>query len=126
MRTLFLIPVFGFVLFSSGCASPRSTYVGQHPELPPEHRRIVLSGTIKYGDPVVGMTKEAIRVAMGKEPTRTEFVDGEEAWIWARVKEQAGRADPWDATNVDSVDAGANQAAARTANKSKTLAPDKK
>jgi hypothetical protein len=126
MRTLFLLPLFALVLLSPGCASPRGTYVSQHPELPPDHRRILLSGTIKYGDPVEGMTKEAIRLTMGKEPTKTEFADGEEAWIWVRVKEQAGRADPWDATSVDSVDAGSTEAAAHTGKKSATAAPDKK
>jgi hypothetical protein len=52
-------------------------------------------------------------------------VDGEEAWIWVRVKEQAGRADPWDATSVDSVDA-ATQAAAHSGRKGGMAAPAKK
>jgi hypothetical protein len=94
--------------------------VSQHPDIPAEHRRILLSGTIKYGDPVEGMTKEEISLTMGKAPTKTDFADGEEVWTWVRVKEQAGRADPWDATSADSVDAGAGQTGRRKGN---TTAP---
>jgi hypothetical protein len=125
MRTLLLLPIIGIALFVSGCASPRGAYVKQHPELLAEHRRILLSGTIQYGDPVMGMTKEEIRLTMGKEPTKTDFVDGEEAWIWVRVKEQAGRADPWDATSVDSVDAGASQSAHSSSGKGGKMAAPK-
>ena len=127
MRTLSSFLTCTLAILVSGCASPRQTYVNQHPDLPADHRRILLSGTIQYGDPVVGMTKEEIRLAMGKVPTKTELVDGEEAWIWTRVKEQAGRADPWDATNIDSVDAGSNQAARSSGGKKgATAAPDRK
>ena len=111
MRSFLLLPLFTVALLISGCASsPQRAYVKEHPELPADHRRILLSGTIKYGDPVEGMTKEAIRITMGKEPTKMDTVDGEDVWTWVRVKEQAGRADPWDATSADSVDAGADQA----------------
>jgi hypothetical protein len=116
MRTLSLLPIFVVALLIFGCASPRGTYVSQHPELPVDHRRIILSGTIKYGDPVVGMTKEEISLTMGKPPTRTDSINGEEAWIWVQVKEHAARADPWDATNIDSVDAGATQGSRRKGN----------
>ena len=116
MRTLSLLPIFAIVLLISGCASPRRTYVSQHPDLPEDHKRILLSGAIKYGDPVVGMTKEEISLTMGKPPTRTDVINGEEAWIWVQVKEHAARADPWDPTNIDSVDAGATQATRRKGN----------
>jgi hypothetical protein len=116
MRTFFLLPICAVALLVSGCASPRGTYVSQHPELPQDHRRILLAGTLKYGDLVEGMTKEEIRLTMGKPPTKTEMIEGEEAWIWVRVKEQAGRPDPWDATSVDSVDAGAGQTGRRKGN----------
>jgi hypothetical protein len=87
----------------------------------------MLAGTINYSDPVVGMTKEEIRLTMGKAPTKMDVIDGEEAWIWVRVKEQAGRADPWDATNIDSVDAGSAQAERRSAGKRSDMsAPGKK
>jgi len=123
MRTLLLLPIFAAAFLISGCASPRGTYVSQHPDLPEDHRRILLAGTLKYGDLVSGMTKEEISLTMGKPPTRTETIDGEEAWIWVRVKDQASRADPWDATNVDSVDAGAGQAGR---SKSAMTAPKKR
>jgi len=110
MRFFLFLPVFAVALLVGGCSTPRSAYVSQHPELPPAHRRILLSGTIKYGDPVEGMTKEEIGLTMGKPPTKTETAEGEDVWTWVRVKEQAGRADPWDATSSDSVDAGASQA----------------
>ena len=110
MRSFLLLPVFAVALLVGGCSTPRSAYVSQHPELAPAHRRILLSGALKYGDPVEGMTKEAIGLTMGKPPTKMETVEGEDVWTWVRVKEQAGRADPWDATSADSVDAGASQA----------------
>jgi hypothetical protein len=116
MRSFLLLPVFAVALLIGGCSTPRSAYVSQHPDLPAEHRRILLAGTIKYGDPVEGMTKEEIRLTMGKEPAKTETVEGEDVWTWVRVKEQAGRADPWDATSADSVDAGAGQAKQRKGN----------
>jgi hypothetical protein len=62
---------------------------------------------------------------MGKAPTKIDSANGEEAWIWVRVKEQAGRADPWDATNIDSVDAGASQAARSSGGKKAGMAAPK-
>jgi hypothetical protein len=121
-----LFPVlFAAALLVSGCASERSDYVKAHPDLPIDHKRIILAGTIKYADPVVGMTKEEIRLAMGSAPDKVETIDGEEVWTW--VKEKASiHGELSDPTSIDSVDAGIQAEQRRNRTTSATAAPEKK
>lgn len=54
------------IIFLSGCSTPSSQYVKAHPELPSAHRKILITGEIPGGNAVEGMTKEQIRLAVGK------------------------------------------------------------
>jgi len=71
---------------STGCTTPRQDYIAQHPELSPEHRKIVAAGTFKDHDPVAGMTRDAVRLTMGTDPAQVTKVNGEDAWIWIKKK----------------------------------------
>jgi hypothetical protein len=86
MRTLKLLASLAFVCVFSACDTPTKAYVKQHPELSAEHRKIILSGRIKFGDPVVGMTREQVRLVMGTDPDQFDSLNGEDAWIWFRSK----------------------------------------
>ena len=68
----------------SGCASPGQTYVSQHPELSAEQRKIFLAGKIANGDAVAGLTREQIRLIMGRDPTQFTKANGQDAWVWVR------------------------------------------
>ena len=83
MKSLALLAA---VCLLSGCETPTKAYVTQHPELSAEHRKIILSGRIKYGDPVAGMTREQVRLVMGTDPDQFDSINGEDAWIWFKSK----------------------------------------
>jgi len=74
---------------STGCTSPRQDYMAQHPELKPEHRKIMAAGVFKDHDPVAGMTRDAVRLTMGTDPAQVTTVNGEDAWIWIKKKGDA-------------------------------------
>jgi hypothetical protein len=86
MRIIKLLAALVIVCVLSGCETPTKAYVKQHPELSPEHRKIILSGRIKFGDPVAGMTREQVRLVMGTDPDQFDSANGEDAWIWFRSK----------------------------------------
>jgi hypothetical protein len=86
MRIMKLLTLLAAVCLLSGCETPTSAYVKQHPELSPEHRKIILSGKIKFGDPVAGMTREQVRLVMGKDPDQFDSSNGEDSWTWFRAK----------------------------------------
>jgi hypothetical protein len=86
MRTIKLFACLAAACVLSGCDTPTKAYVKQHPELSAEHRKIILSGRIKYGDPVAGMTREQVRLVMGTDPDQFDSLNGEDAWIWFRSK----------------------------------------
>jgi len=85
MRNLKLLASLAIACLLSGCETPTKAYVKLHPELSPEHRKIILSGRIKYGDPVAGMTKEQVRLVMGTDPDQFDSINGEDAWIWFKM-----------------------------------------
>jgi len=84
MKTIFSIAVVG-IFCISGCATPGSRYADAHPELSPEHRRVLVTGRISAGDEVQGLTKEQITFAMGR-PKKIEKHDDQEAWIYTKGK----------------------------------------
>ena len=104
-RTAGLLP--GICLIAaalSGCATPAQTYGRQHPELPAEQRKIFLAGKIANGDPVAGLTREQIRLIMGRDPSQFTTVNGEDAWVWVRERTpQAGPADEQMGTELGGV-----------------------
>jgi hypothetical protein len=85
MRITYLLALAAVCVFS-GCESPTKAYVKQHPELSPEHRKIISTGRIKFGDPVAGMTRDQIRLVMGTDPDQFDSINGEDAWIWLKAK----------------------------------------
>jgi hypothetical protein len=86
MRTFIIAASLATLCAFSGCENPGKAYANAHPELSPEHRKIMVSGKIKYGDSVAGMTREQVRLIMGKDPDQFDSVNGEDAWIWIRAK----------------------------------------
>jgi hypothetical protein len=86
MRTPNLLAALAAVCLLSGCETPTKAYVKQHPELSPEHRKIISSGRIKFGDPVAGMTREQVRLVMGTDPDQFDSINGEDVWIWFKSK----------------------------------------
>jgi hypothetical protein len=44
------------------------------------------AGTLKDRDPVAGMTRDAIRLTMGTDPSQMTTINGEDAWIWIKKK----------------------------------------
>ena len=70
----------------TGCTTPCQDYIAQHPELKPEHRKIMAAGVFKDHDPVAGMTRDAVRLTMGTDPAQVTKIDGEDAWIWIKKK----------------------------------------
>ena len=79
---LFLLPL----ALLMGCANPAQSYVQQHPELSAEQRKIMAAGKLKNGDAVAGLTREQVRLAMGRDPDQFTKIGGEDAWVWMRVK----------------------------------------
>lgn len=85
MRITNLLALAAVCIFA-GCETPTKAYVKQHPELSPEHRKIISTGRIKFGDPVAGMTRAQIRLVMGTDPDQFDSINGEDAWIWLKAK----------------------------------------
>ena len=81
-----LVLLVSSVVCFSGCATPRQTYVSQHPELTAEHRKIIVAGQLADRDPVAGMTRQEIRLTMGVDPTQTTTINGEDVWVWVKRK----------------------------------------
>lgn len=75
-----------FVCALTGCATPRQAYLNQHPELSAEHRKVIEAGILADRDPVAGMTRDQIRLTMGKDPWQVTKINGEDAWVWAKPK----------------------------------------
>ena len=98
MRIIKFLASLVIVCVLSGCETPTKAYVRQHPELSAEHRKIILSGRIKFGDPVAGMTREQVRLIMGTDPDQFDSVNGEDAWIWLHSRAARIRVDT-DADN---------------------------
>ena len=78
-----LIPI-AFLI--CGCTSPSgSLYVQRHPELTAEQKKIFTEKKITSGTEVAGLTKDQIRLIMGKEPAHYEnMAGGENAWIYEK------------------------------------------
>ena len=70
----------------SGCSTPGSSYASAHPGLSPTHRQIFMTGMIPGGDAVAGMTREQVKLAMGRSPTTFESFGGQDVWIYVRPK----------------------------------------
>ena len=81
-RPLFLLPL----ALLAGCANPGQSYVQQHPELSAEQRKVMAAGKLKNGDAVAGLTREQVRLVMGRDPDQFTKIGGEDAWVWTRVK----------------------------------------
>ena len=88
LKRLASISVFvGLALLGlAGCATPQQTYLQQHPQLSPDHRKIIAAGRLVDRDPVAGLTREEIRLTMGVDPTQITSINGEDAWVWIKHK----------------------------------------
>ena len=69
-----------------GYANPASSYASKHPELSPAQRQILTTGKIPNGDEVAGMTREQVKMAMGREPDTFDKINGEDAWVYVQKK----------------------------------------
>jgi len=79
----------GFVIFLvllAACTNEGQTYVKSHPELSPEHRRIMASGKIPDGAAVAGLTRDQIRIAMGTDPYTIDREGSEDVWVFSHKK----------------------------------------
>ena len=114
MRIARLLPGLGLLAAAlAGCATPAQNYARQHPELSAEQRRIFQAGKIANGDPVAGLTREQIRLIMGRDPSQFTKVNGEDAWVWVRERlPQVGPVDEQIGTELGGVgrDAGGSGA----------------
>lgn len=82
-----LLPVVGLIVIAlSGCATSTQTYADQHPELSAEQRKIFAAGRIPNGEAVAGLTREQVRLIMGRDPAQFTKANGQDVWVW--VKEQ--------------------------------------
>ncbi len=76
------------VLLSLGvltsCANQGQSYLKAHPELSPAHRQIFVRGEIPSGDAVAGLTREQIKLAMGRDPATFDKANGEDVWVYSR------------------------------------------
>lgn len=86
IKTSCLALLLAAVCVLPGCTTPRQAYLSQHPELSAEHRKVIEAGTLVDRDPVAGMTREQIRLTMGKDPWQVTKIDGEDAWVWVKPK----------------------------------------
>ena len=79
----------GFVILFfllASCTNEGQIYAKKHPELSPEHRRIMASGKIPDGTAVAGLTREQIRIAMGVDPYTIDRDGQEDVWIFSHKK----------------------------------------
>jgi len=72
--------------FVAACTNEGQTYVKKHPELTPEHRKIMATGKIPDGTAVAGLTREQIRIAMGVDPYTIDRDGNEDVWIFTHKK----------------------------------------
>lgn len=86
IKPSFLLFLLAAVCVLQGCTTPRQAYLNQHPELSAEHRKVIEAGTLADRDPVAGMTREQIRMTMGKDPWQVTKINGEDAWVWVKPK----------------------------------------
>lgn len=70
--------------FLISCTTPAQKYAAANPDLSSEHRAILQAGKIPDGLAVAGMTKEQVRLAMGKSPTQFTTINGVDAWVYAK------------------------------------------
>jgi hypothetical protein len=89
---LSILPLLGSALILCACANQGQSYASKHPELSPEHRKILMSGRIPDGSAVAGMTREQVRLAMGVDPAQFTKIDDMDAWVF--VKQQGKYAEP--------------------------------
>ena len=82
LRLLFLLPL----ALLAGCASPGQSYAAKHPELTPAQRKVMSAWKLSNGDAVAGLTKEQVRLVMGRDPDQFTSFSGEEGWVWIRRK----------------------------------------
>ncbi len=69
--------------FLAACASPGRAYAEKRPEMSPEHREILSTGHVPIGTAVAGLTRQEVRLAMGRDPSQFSKEDGLDAWIFA-------------------------------------------
>jgi hypothetical protein len=86
MKTIFVWVCLAALGLLAGCVSAGQAYVKKHAELSPEHRKMILTGKVPAGEAVAGMTKEEVRLAMGKDPAQFTTIDGVYAWVYANEK----------------------------------------
>ncbi len=80
-----LLPAICLILAGlPGCATPGQTYASHHPELSVEQRNIFQAGKIPNGNAVAGLTREQVRLIMGRDPSQFTKVDGDDVWVWVR------------------------------------------
>jgi outer membrane protein assembly factor BamE (lipoprotein component of BamABCDE complex) len=84
-RTFLYIGLACLCLLAS-CANHGQSYVSAHPELSPAHRQILSTGQIPSGDAVAGMTREQVKLAMGRDPSTFDKLNGEDVWVYSRKK----------------------------------------
>ncbi len=96
--TLFRLSCIGLLALAScflvSCASPGTSYADQHPELSPVQRQIFIAGHIPNGTAIAGLTREQVRMVMGRDPSVFEKIDGEDAWVFVRKKTVARNFQP--------------------------------
>lgn len=81
-----LVGILAIATLLVGCASPRQEYINRHPQLTPDHRRIMAAGKLIDRDPVAGMTREEIQLTMGDEPPQSTSINGEDVLVWVKRK----------------------------------------
>ena len=86
MKYPILLLLTATICLFSACGTPGQAYVKQHPDLPKEHKQILLTGKIPDGDAVAGMSREEIQLVMGPDVTQYTKVDGHDAWVYVKRK----------------------------------------
>jgi len=88
-RRLSALTAFAAAVLVVGCTTPAQKYAASHPELSSEHLAILKAGKIPDGLAVAGMTKDQVRLVMGKSPTEVTNLNGVDAWIYATENDNA-------------------------------------
>jgi outer membrane protein assembly factor BamE (lipoprotein component of BamABCDE complex) len=87
MKSLFfLLVAAAMLLFLPGCATPGAGYAAKHPELTPGQRQILITGKIPPGEDVAGLTREQVKLAVGKDPATYDKVGDQDVWIYVQKK----------------------------------------